>query len=215
VIRTLALVSLPPAETATMWSIFGCLHEGSTTALLLVYTTYTTTRPEPAWTVMPRVESPAEHWPDFTDGPLFGHWFWEYYQAGTIISVGNLIAPNPNTVFWTATEEILGSDCCTVARDIRSLAGPVLRHGRYVDFDVLRAGKSVPPLGALLAETEKTDLSSPVSVLGPVIRQPHFMIRRRRGRAADSSQPPALACSAARGPVVLVVAFAGGGNAPT
>jgi hypothetical protein len=109
---------------------------------------------------MPLAGTPEAQWPPFTRDRLFGHWFWEHYWAGNIVSVGGLIAGIADTAFWVNTRAILGSDCCAVARDVRSPEEPVLRQGRYVYHEVLRDGKSVPPLEALLAYPGRVDLAT-------------------------------------------------------
>lgn len=140
-------------------SLFGWERGGAVTALVPVYTTFTPEFPEPFWIVMPRTGIPEAQWPPFTGERFFGHWFWEHYWAGRIISLGDLIARTPDTVFWTNTKAILDSDCCTVARDIASSEGYTLRRGIYVCYQTLRADKAVPPLTVLLADVEKTDLA--------------------------------------------------------
>ena len=75
------------------------------------------------------------------------------------MSVSDLIAGNPDTVFWLDTHAILGSDCYAVVHDIQSPEGPTLQRGRYVYFDALRAGKPVPSLSVLLADSAKTDMA--------------------------------------------------------
>jgi hypothetical protein len=141
-------------------SLFGWRAADALTALLVVYTTYTPARPEPSWAVMPLAGSPEVQWPPFTRDRLFGHWFWEHYWAGNIVSATGLIAGTADTVFWIDTRAILGSDCCVVARDVRSPGEPVLRQGRYVYHEVLRDRKPVPSLETLLADPSKVDLAS-------------------------------------------------------
>jgi hypothetical protein len=140
-------------------SLFGWTRGEVVTALVVVYAEYTPASPVPSWGVMPLADIPERQWPPFTDEPLFGHWFWEYYRAGNIIPLGGLIAGTPGTVFWADTKAILGSDCCAVTRDIRGPEGHILRRGRYVYYQALRAGKPVPPLTVLLANIGKTDLA--------------------------------------------------------
>lgn len=142
-------------------SIFGWRWRDAVTALVAVYAEYTPASPEPSWTVMPLAGTPEAQWPPFTGERLFGRWFWDHYRAGSVISLDNLIAGTPDTVFWADTKAILGSDCCAVARDISSPdpEGPALRRGRYVYFEALRADKPVPSLGALLADPGKIDLA--------------------------------------------------------
>jgi hypothetical protein len=140
-------------------SLFGCTVRDAITALVVIYTEYEPTRPLPRWTVMPLAGIPEPQWPPFTGKRLFGHWFWEHYRAGSIVSLASLIAETPDTVFWVNTQENLGSDCCAVARDVEGPHGCKLRRGRYVYSEALRSGKPVPSLTALLADTGKTDLA--------------------------------------------------------
>lgn len=140
-------------------SLFGWRHGDAIAALVAVYARYSPESPEPCWAVMPLAGLPEAQWPSFTDERLFGHWFWNHYQAGSIVSLSNLIAGTSGTVFWVETEAGLGWDCCVVARDISGPGGPALRSGRYVDYRALRAGKTVPSLDALLAGTAKIDLA--------------------------------------------------------
>ena len=140
-------------------SVFGWSSGDAIVALVAVFAESASASAEPSWTVMPLAGTPEAQWPPFMCERLFGHWFWEYYRAGCIISLDDLIARKPDTVFWVDTKAILGSDCCAVARDISSPEGPLLRHGRYVYFQVLQAGNPVPSLEALLADSGKIDLA--------------------------------------------------------
>lgn len=140
-------------------SLFGWRYGDAVTALVTVSTTYTPACPEPCWAVMPLTDTPEAQWPPFTGECLFGSWFWEHLQTRNIDCVSDLIARNPDTVFWVNTQAILGSDCCAVAHDIGSPKGPTLRRGRYVYSDTLRAGKPVPPLSVLLADNGKIDMA--------------------------------------------------------
>jgi hypothetical protein len=140
-------------------SLWGWVCEDAVTALVVVYAKYSAALPQPSWSVMPLAGVQEAQWPPFTDERLFGHWFWEHYQTGSIIYLGGLIAETPATVFWADTKAILGSDCCVVARDVKSPEGPSLRRGRYVYYLALQTGKPVPPLEVLLADPGKTDLA--------------------------------------------------------
>jgi hypothetical protein len=141
-------------------SIFGWTESEAITALVVIYTEYAPVRPLPRWTVMPLAGIPEPDWPPFTSKRLFGHWFWEYYRVGSIVSLDNLIAETPDTVFWVNTQKNLGSDCCAVARDVEGPEGHTLRRGRYVYSEALRSGKPIPSLTELLANTGKTDLAA-------------------------------------------------------
>jgi hypothetical protein len=140
-------------------SLLGWDGGAAITALIAFYTEYASESPMPSWATMPHAGIPDTQWPPFADEPLFGAWFWEHYQDGRIISLDSLIAATPGVVFWVDTGAVLGSDCCVVARDIQSQAGSTLERGRYVYYQVLRAGKPVPSLDALLAEADKIDLA--------------------------------------------------------
>lgn len=140
-------------------SLFGWIGDGSVTALVPIYASYTPESPEPSWSVMPRLGSSEARWPPFTGERLFGSWFWDHYRAGSIISLGGLIARNPETAFWADTERILGSSCCVVVRDLRNPEGPTLRRGCYVYHQALRTGQPVPSLEVLLADADKIDLA--------------------------------------------------------
>ena len=163
-------------------SLFGWSCEDTVTALIAVYAEYTPASPEPGWSVMPLADIPEMLWPPFTGERLFGQWFWEHHRAGNIVSVVDLIAGTPDTVFWTDTKAILGSDCCVVARDIRGPEGPTLQYGRYVYYQALRADKPVPSLTALLADASKTDLAS--RFRGPV----HTAMAGHRAMVRPSSE---------------------------
>ena len=141
-------------------SLFGWMSGDAVTALVVTYGRYTPVSPEPSWAVMPLAGIPEKRWPPFAGEHFFGHWFWEHYWAGSVILLDGLIAGTPETVYWVDTKAVLGSDSCAVARDITSPAGPTLRHGCYVYYEALRAGKRVPPLTALLADTGKIDLAA-------------------------------------------------------
>jgi hypothetical protein len=140
-------------------SLFGWGHGDAVAALVPVYRTSTHASPDPFLVVMPRTGISEADWPPFTDARTIGRWFWEYFRAGTLISLDDLIAGTPDTVFWANTKAMLGSDCCTVARDIKSPEGYVLRRGIYRPDRALQAGQPVPPLSELLADTSKADLA--------------------------------------------------------
>ena len=140
-------------------SLCGWEDRDTVTALVPFYSQYTPESPEPSWATMPIAGSPEDEWPPFADEPFFGHWFWEHYRAGRVISLGDLVAATPGVVFWVDTTAIIGSGCCVVAHDVRSPDGLTLQHGRYVYYQALRAGKEVPSLKALLADGSRTDLA--------------------------------------------------------
>jgi hypothetical protein len=140
-------------------SLFGWRNGDAIHALIAIYADDTPACLDPSWTVMPLVEAPQTDWPPFTKQVLFGHWFWEHYWAGSIVSLADLIASIPDTVFLAETEAIIGWDCCVVARNITSPEGYTLRRGRYVYFQTLRAGELVPSLEVLLSNTRKVDLA--------------------------------------------------------
>lgn len=140
-------------------SLFGWTCGDTITALVVVYAEYTPTYPEPGWAIMPLVGTPEAHWPPFTGERLFGHWSWELYRTGRIVSLDGLIAETPDTVCWVDTKAILGSDCCVVARDISAPEGYTLRRGCYAYYQALGTGTPMPSLNAMLAEPSKVDLA--------------------------------------------------------
>lgn len=154
-------------------SLFGWVREKTVTALIGVQTRYTPASPVPSWAVLPSAVSPAGDWPPFTGEHLFGPWFWDHYRARTIVLLDDLIAGTSGLVFWVDTTDVLGSECCVVARDLRNTTGYTLRRGCYVHYKALRAGKPVPPLPLLLTSPGKTDLG------------PRFQLLRRAA-ATDS-----------------------------
>lgn len=141
-------------------SLFGWRWEDEITALIAVYAEFAPAFPEPSWAVMPRAGTPEVRWPPFTGEHLLGHWFWKHYRAGSMDTVGDLVARTPDAVFWVDTEAVIGSDCCVVSRDIADHEGYTLRRGCYVYYEALLAGKSVPPLDVLLSDPSKTDLAT-------------------------------------------------------
>jgi len=140
-------------------SLFGWKHGDVVTALVATYTEYAPESPEPSWSVMPLEGAPEAQWPPFTGEPLIGDWFWELHRVHKLVSVDGLIAGTRDTVFWAGTEAIIGSDCCVVARNIRSPEGYTLQSGRYVYYQALRTGVPVPSLQALLSDKNKVDLA--------------------------------------------------------
>lgn len=141
-------------------SLFGWTPGESVTALVVIYTEYTPATPVPGWAIMPLAGTAEEQWPPFTGGPLFGNWTWDRGPTGSVVSLEELVAENPDTVFWIDAKATLGSDCCAVARDLTSPAGYTLRRGRYVHYQVLRDGQPVPALGGLLASSGKIDIAA-------------------------------------------------------
>lgn len=140
-------------------SLFGWSSGGAITALVVIYTEYTPETPEPSWSVMPLADLPEALWPPFTGDPLFGHWTWEGGSRESIVAIDELVAKNPDTVFWVDTKAVLGSDCCAVAHDLTSPEGHTLRRGRYAYYQALQASKPVPSLSVLLADLGRIDLA--------------------------------------------------------
>jgi hypothetical protein len=140
-------------------SLFGWVSGNVISALVPIYATYTLASPRPSWSLMPLAGSPETCWPPIARQRSFGSWFWQYYHAGNLISLADLIAEYPGTIFWAETRATLSSDCCAVTHDISSPGGPVLRQGCYMHQDALRSGMPVPALETLLAGPGLTDLS--------------------------------------------------------
>jgi len=140
-------------------SVFGWVDRASVGALIVIYTDGAPGRPQPRWSVMPFAGLPESHWPPFTGRTFFGEWFWGDYWAGGIVSLDQVIARAPGSVFWVNTRAVLAAYSCAVARDIVSPDGHALRRGRYVYWEALRSGRPVPSLTALLADPEKIDMA--------------------------------------------------------
>lgn len=141
-------------------SVFGWAPpDGAVDALVVVYTDHAPGRPVPCWSVLPLAGIPEARWPPFTSRRFLGPWFWEEYRAGRIVLLDDLIAEAPGAVFWVNTRQALGSACCAVARDVGGRTGHTVRRGRYVNSEALRAGRPVPSLTALLADTSKIDIA--------------------------------------------------------
>lgn len=158
---------LEPATTAVTCgvpipqdgSLFGWTYGDVISALIVVYAEYSDEYPEPGWAVMPLTSASEELWPPFTGEPLFGHWSWNEYKSGNIISLDRVIAATPETVYWVDTKDTLGSDSCAVAHDISPHEGAVLRRGRYVYYEALQAEEHVPSLTELLTSASALDLA--------------------------------------------------------
>jgi hypothetical protein len=140
-------------------SLFGWTSGNVISALVPIYAAYALASPLPSWSLMPLAGSPEACWPPIARKRSFGSWFWQYYHSGNLISLADLIAEFPGTIFWAETKATLSSDCCAVTRDISSPEGHVLRQGCYMHQDALRSGMPVPSLETLLAGPGTTDLS--------------------------------------------------------
>src|SRR5215469_1496376 len=73
-------------------SLFGWRAGDSITAMIATYARYAPPHTEPSWTVMPLTDIPEDQWPPFTGRRFLGDWFWDFYDAGDIISLSNVIA---------------------------------------------------------------------------------------------------------------------------
>ena len=69
-------------------SLFGWLHQGSVSALVVIYSLYSEETPHPSWSVMPMSGAPADQWPPFTRKDLLGNWSWDYLRERALVSVG-------------------------------------------------------------------------------------------------------------------------------
>jgi hypothetical protein len=141
-------------------SMFGWKRSGAVTAMIVFYSDYDPAFPLPTWAVMPRAGTPEERWPPFTGEPFLDRWFWNYYREGSVVSLDNLIAETPETVFWVGTAAALGWDSCAVTHNCESIDGYSLLKGCYVYYRALRMSGPIPPLEMLLsADSPKTDLA--------------------------------------------------------
>jgi hypothetical protein len=141
-------------------SLFGWRRGDSITAMITIYAQYAPPHTEPSWTFMPLADIPEIQWPPFAGSRFFGNWFWDFYQAGNIVSLSDVIANTSETVFWVDTISSLGSGSCVVAADVSAPEGYKLLHGRYVYYRVLQAGKAVPSPEALLSDESRVDLAA-------------------------------------------------------
>jgi hypothetical protein len=109
---------------------------------------------------MPLASTREKEWPPFVNEPYLGGWFWDYLQAGRLLSLAAFVADTPDTIFWADTKSILGSDTCVVAKDVVKTGSPTLRRGAYVYARSLRARLPVPPLADLLAAPATVDIAN-------------------------------------------------------
>lgn len=141
-------------------SLLGWLYETEVTALIIFHTRHEPGHPEPSWAVMPRADIPEALWPPFTGEPVLGNWFWKDFGVKRIVSLDQLIADRPDTVFWIDTEFSRSRGCCAVAHSVIAEDGSyTLGNGCYMYYQELRAGTPAPPLDALLAEAGRIDLA--------------------------------------------------------
>jgi hypothetical protein len=138
-------------------SLFGWRRGGDITALVATYSQYTPETLVPSFSTELLPGTSEKEWPPFAGAPLFGPWFWEHYRDGRIVNLAGLISGTQRMIFWVDTVSVLGSGCTAVAQDVKGPAG-TLRQGVYVWHGTLRAGKAVPSLADLLADSGKTDL---------------------------------------------------------
>jgi hypothetical protein len=141
-------------------SLLGWVHDGSVTTLMATYAESAPDLAEPVMAVMPLEGTSEAHWAPYTSKRPFDCWSWEEWRAGRVISLDEVIAANPATVWWVDTNDALGSNCCVVARDVITPQGHVLCRGRYVYYGALQAGEPIPTLEDLLASAGRLDLSS-------------------------------------------------------
>ena len=78
--------------------LFGWKNRDHVSALIVFYTRYAPEHPEPVWAVMPLVSTTTPQWPPFAGESTLGHWFWDYYSAGSVVSVDGVVGANPDTV---------------------------------------------------------------------------------------------------------------------
>ena len=146
---------VPVARSGSLW---GWVRDGAVTTLVASYGP-TKLYPEPTFTIMPHAGIPECNWAPFCAEPLFGAWFWEHYHAGTIVSLGDLIAAAPGAVFWADTVATLGSGLIAVTDDVASPVGWTLPVGLFAYYQVLRDGVPLPDPGELFAAGVTTDLA--------------------------------------------------------
>jgi hypothetical protein len=117
--------------------------------------------PEPRFAPMPRAGSNAGQWPPFAAAPAFDAWFWDYREAGQLVSLRTTIRQTAGQVFWSA-QQIPGGGpgVIAVAAPIAVPGGRRLEAGVYVYHAALRDGVPVPSLAQVLTDQDKTDLAA-------------------------------------------------------
>jgi hypothetical protein len=137
-------------------ALFGWVQHGVVTGLIATYIPEET---GPRWSPMPVAGSPEDGWPPFVGRRLLGHWFWDEYQARTIVDLGPLVASTPGTIYWAATEPTVGSNSAVVTSDVRK-GGIFLPQGVYMFREVLAgSGLSAEALESLARKAQQTDLA--------------------------------------------------------
>jgi hypothetical protein len=144
-------------------SLFGWLDQGTVVALICVYAGPDIEQPQ--FSTMPRIGTPEATWTAATQ-PLFGSWFWDCCREGRLVNLAPFVGGTQNFVFWVDTIATLGSSVAAVEMDLSAPDGWVLPHGVYAHYPLIKAGKSVPSLDALLADPGKVDLGPRFRAVG-------------------------------------------------
>lgn len=140
------------ATTPADGSVFGWLHDGDITALIIYYGAG-------GWSLCPRTDMPEDRWPPYADDAQLAALVRDRLQAGGVIDIGPLAGDSRGLVFWVPVAEEAGGGVIAVRADLPPGPGPfVLRRGRYAHFSALRAGIPLPSLDVLLADERRVDL---------------------------------------------------------
>jgi hypothetical protein len=136
--------------------LFGWVQHGVITGLIAASISQ---EHGPVWSPMPAVGTPEDSWPAFVGPHVLGHWFWDEYQAGKIVSLGPLIASTPGTIYWAATEPTIGSGSAVVTTAVHK-GGISLPDGVYIYHGVLTgSGLCAEALESLARKAPQTDLA--------------------------------------------------------
>jgi hypothetical protein len=136
-------------------ALFGWVQHGVITGLIPTYVEET----GPEWSAMPVTGSPEDSWPLFVGHPLLGHWFWDEYQAHTIVDLGRLVASTPGTTYSADTVPTTGYVSVVVTSDVCK-GGITLPQGVYIYHAVLTgSGLCAEALESLARKAQQTDLA--------------------------------------------------------
>jgi hypothetical protein len=136
--------------------LFGWVQHGVITGLIATCLSQET---GPGWSAMPVAGSPEDIWPLYVGRPLLGHWFWDEYQARTIVDLGRLVASTPGTTYSADTVPTTGFISVVVTSDVCK-GGITLPQGVYIYHAVLTgSGLCAEALESLAKKARQTDLA--------------------------------------------------------
>ena len=140
-------------------SLYGWVHHGLVSSLIVVRARRTAESREPTWSLLPLAGTPKRAWPPFAGTRWLGSWFWDQVQEGRLVSLARLVAATTGDVFWLDSAPGLAASCLAIAHDVTAPEGYTLPRGCYLYYKSLRAGTTLPLLPDLLSDTAKVDLA--------------------------------------------------------